>query len=1010
MKYKSLIFICLIICLFAIAGVTAAEVDDTSMAMADTGQLDVSQSEMIIHDGDNLEKCEENDQQLAQTDNVEMSAADGESVPALEENANASSDAASDLGILASGEDYAESGEMNESTLAFEVIALNVTVEENTMFAVNVADDFDGNVSITVDDNMVYDGKVKTLIKGAKLLAGNKTATVVFYGDGRYDNMTLNDVTFTVSKVTPSMDVSIDDSNYPNSAYAVIVIGNDAEGIARVSVDGRSFSQNVSGGRATVELKGLSAGYKVVKVDFISGDDYNNDATAYDKFIVFPNNSLVSISSEHSYHVGDEIVLEVKTTNSTGDVHIYLNGEYYKQLGYNYERVHPIDFSDLGEGSYVISVYLDGDENYTAYNTFTSIYVVKKDLKIEVADIDEALLVGSSVTLTANLNQTISGDVIFTINGENYTVHISNGNFATYEYTPLDNSTLNVVATFMGCDEYNSNASDSRSFNVNRIPADISVWLNSTKVGQNAIAQISMSPSITTTVKLRIGTKTYDVAIVDGFGSFNVSGLAYGSYDVYVEFAGDVKYGSALNGTVLNVDKIDGYGIDVGVCNISYGENETVMVVLPSDISPSQLTIKVDENIINPDSVENGVAIVVVSRLSVGTHEVSVNYAGDDKYEAKDSNSNAFIVYPSDAYTIYLAVENRTYGEDTTFEVTINNDVTKNITLSIDGVEYSIKPNDLGIATLTLNNLTGGLHALTVTYPGDENYPRGSKSTVFIIPRAESSIGVDFTTPLLIGDAAIINVTMGQAINGTAILTVGDDSYNVAIVDGVGTYAVRNLANGIFDVKAAFEGNENYSASASGIMQLEVNKIETRLFAIDVTTTYNADKKLVVTLKDSEGNLLSDLKVNILLNGKNTQLTTDKNGQVMLTTNNLVPKASYVATIKFAGNAKYADSSKTVKVTVKKDNAKLVASGKSFAVKATKKIAATLKDSKNRAIKNKYVTFKVNGVSYKVKTNSNGVATATVKIAKKGSFSATVSFAGDNCYNKCSKTIKLTVK
>jgi hypothetical protein len=73
-------------------------------------------------------------------------------------------------------------------------------------------------------------------------------------------------------------------------------------------------------------------------------------------------------------------------------------------------------------------------------------------------------------------------------------------------------------------------------------------------------------------------------------------------------------------------------------------------------------------------------------------------------------------------------------------------------------------------------------------------------------------------------------------------------------------------------------------------------------------------------------------------------------------------------------------------------------------------VTATLKDTKNRIIKNRYVTFKVAGKSYKVKTNSKGVATATVKITKKGSFSTAVSFAGDKYYNKCSKSIKVTVK
>ena len=88
------------------------------------------------------------------------------------------------------------------ATLAAEVSAFNVTVEENTAFVINVTDDFKGNVSIKVGDEVLYNASLKTLIISDKLPAGGKTATVVFYGDGNYDGLTM-DVDFTVSRVNP---------------------------------------------------------------------------------------------------------------------------------------------------------------------------------------------------------------------------------------------------------------------------------------------------------------------------------------------------------------------------------------------------------------------------------------------------------------------------------------------------------------------------------------------------------------------------------------------------------------------------------------------------------------------------------------------------------------------------------------------------------------------------------------------------------------------------------------
>ena len=75
-----------------------------------------------------------------------------------------------------------------------------------------------------------------------------------------------------------------------------------------------------------------------------------------------------------------------------------------------------------------------------------------------------------------------------------------------------------------------------------------------------------------------------------------------------------------------------------------------------------------------------------------------------------------------------------------------------------DGVDYSVKPDSDGRAILTLDNLTGGWHEVNATYPGDENYPNRSKSTIFFIPRAQSSISVDFASTNWVGDDVLINL------------------------------------------------------------------------------------------------------------------------------------------------------------------------------------------------------------------------------------------------------------
>ena len=79
-------------------------------------------------------------------------------------------------------------------------------------------------------------------------------------------------------------------------------------------------------------------------------------------------------------------------------------------------------------------------------------------------------------------------------------------------------------------------------------------------------------------------------------------------------------------------------------------------------------------------------------------------------------------------------------------------------------------------------------------------------------------------------------------------------------------------------------------------------------------------------------------------------------------------------------------------------------------VKKAKKVKFTLKDANGKAIAGKKITVKVNGKTFSAKTNSKGVATISVKVTKKGKFTATAKFAGDKAYKAITKKAYFTVK
>ena len=102
---------------------------------------------------------------------------------------------------------------------------------------------------------------------------------------------------------------------------------------------------------------------------------------------------------------------------------------------------------------------------------------------------------------------------------------------------------------------------------------------------------------------------------------------------------------------------------------------------------------------------------------------------------------------------------------------------------------------------------------------------------------------------------------------------------------------------------------------------------------------------------------------------------------------------------------------KTYKIKIYKASPALKAGAKAFKVKVkVKKYNAVLKVN-GKALKAKKITLTVNGKTYAGKTNSKGVATIKItKLNRKGTFKASVRFAGDKYYNKATRNIKIAVR
>lgn len=201
------------------------------------------------------------------------------------------------------------------------------------------------------------------------------------------------------------------------------------------------------------------------------------------------------------------------------------------------------------------------------------------------------------------------------------------------------------------------------------------------------------------------------------------------------------------------------------------------------------------------------------------------------------------------------------------------------------------------------------------------------------------------------------------------------------------------------------------SSSSVNVVVKQINvKIPTAFAAYNLKTVYNDGKYMTITLRDNYGNGIEDMQVVVKFNGKTVGYITDAKGQVKIATSALVPK-TYTGKVSFSGDYMYQGASLDVKLVVKKAKPVLSASKKKFGVKSAKKYKVTLKANKKVAMKKAKLYLKVKGKTYTAKTNNNGQTTFNLKkLVKKGTYKATVTYNGNNCYNKVVKTVKIIIK
>ena len=776
------------------------------------------------------------------------------------------------------------------------------------------------------------------------------------------------DATTLVTTYNSGEEFIITLNNIRNNPIANFSVSIDFKGTKNYTTD--------ENGQINLSLMGLSPDTYDIEATFNENDFYEN-STAYAKVVINKDISILTTNTLVTvYNSSDELVITLKDSNNNPianvTVSIDLDGTKKHTTDENGQII--ISTKGLTPKTYNVTVTFKGNENYKESDIATEVIINKITTQLHADALTKDYVIAKEFLLIVrdeNGNPIANTSVSIDLNGIKAYITDDNGQIKSYIYEDL----ITIILT-----------DDSGNPLEN---ATLSVDLN--------------------------GAKNYRT---DENGQIKVPTASFkpGIYPVNVYFGGD-KYHYESNTTAkLTVNKCSS-NLTANSVETTYNEPNDLIINLKDNLGypiiGAQVCVDID-GVKNYTTDKNGQINIPTHKLAPDNYIAKISFGGDEY--CLESSAQTFVVVEKATSKLTANSVETTYGDNKDLVITLTDGdnhpiANATVTVNLNGNKnYTTDKN--GQIKIPTANLTPNNYTVKIKY-GENDYREGSSiETMVLIAKSASKLTAN-SVETTYGENKDLIITLTDRDNHpitNATVTVnlnGNKNYKTD-KNGQIKIPTGNITPNNYIAKISFE-DEYYIASTIETAVV-VNKIASKLTANNVTATYNVNKNLIISLKDSDGNPIQNISVSVDL-GSVKNYVTDEKGQIKVPVQKLVPK-TYVAKIKFKGNSHYIESETADVVIVKKATPKIGAKAKTFKVKTkTKKYAITLKNNKKQALKNTKVYLKVKGKTYAAKTNSKGKATFKItKLTKKGKFNAAITYKGNKYYKKVTKKTKIIIK
>ena len=424
---------------------------------------------------------------------------------------------------------------------------------------------------------------------------------------------------------------------------------------------------------------------------------------------------------------------------------------------------------------------------------------------------------GMDETITVTLPNGTTGVVNLTVDGVPYDNIPINDGVAEITIPNLDSRTYNVTAVYGGDANYNGNSTNA-TFKVSPVMPTIRIEVVDIWYGQVEVLNVTVNApgyvnitanNRTITASLDHSVQTWNVLMAfdpldyDGKATWNLENLKVGEYPVHAVYLGDENHLSVSTDDVFRVLPLPSQ-VNASADDIYVGEDALIKVSVTPNAT-GNVTVTVDGRNYTAN-ITNGSAEIRIPGLKAGEYDVKVRYNGDGTYLPSD-NSTSFKVkkikppIDVDSQDIYV-------GEDEKITVTLPEDATGKVTITVDGRKYTA---DLvgGKAEFTVPGLKAGKYRVDAEYSGDDKYLPTSGSDDFRVLKVKPDVDVD-APDITVGEDGKITVTLPEDATGTVTIEVEGKRYTAPVKNGRAVFRVPGLKVGVHGIKVWYSGDDKY--------------------------------------------------------------------------------------------------------------------------------------------------------------------------------------------------------